>query len=367
MTADVAPNPSISIRALVPPLPAQHVMRWQRGYRLALVLADAAGVLFAGALSELLRLNRLVPRSPDQGRYALFVICFSGIWIAMVTISGGYDRQVLGHGMDEYKRSLNALGRFTALTAGFVLLTEADVDRLSFVIFIATLAMAAPLSRSLLRVILGRLREQGRAMRNVLIVGTPGSAFPMASRMLRGNAAGYRVVGLCTAGGTDRRDNGDWHRPPARVPRQDERRKQPHLPPVLGSFSDVRTLVQAGDIDTVAVSQSSALTPEAFRQLTWELEDTGVEIIVAPALIDVAGPRIQVTPVAGLPLLYVSTPRFTGARRAVKTAQDLILASLALVCLAPLFAIIRLLIRHGSPGRVFCFRSESARAVSPSR
>ena len=58
------------------------------------------------------------------------------------------------------------------------------------------------------------------------------------------------------------------------------------------------------------------MSPAVLRRLSWELEGTGVGLVVAPALLDVAGPRISVRPVAGLPLLHVEEPELSGVRQA---------------------------------------------------
>ena len=51
-----------------------------------------------------------------------------------------------------------------------------------------------------------------------------------------------------------------------------------------------------------------------LRGLAWELEKTGTDLCVAPALLDVAGPRTTIRPTAGLTLLHVDHPQLTGAR-----------------------------------------------------
>ena len=54
-----------------------------------------------------------------------------------------------------------------------------------------------------------------------------------------------------------------------------------------------------------------------------------------PGLVEVAGPRMHIRPLMGFPLLHVEEPHFTGWRRVVKRATDLLLASVGLVVLAP--------------------------------
>jgi exopolysaccharide biosynthesis polyprenyl glycosylphosphotransferase len=65
---------------------------------------------------------------------------------------------------------------------------------------------------------------------------------------------------------------------------------------------------------------------------------------------DVAGPRIAIRPVCGLPLLHVDEPTLTGGRRVAKACLDRSAALLALLVLAPVLAAIALAVRLTSPG-----------------
>jgi exopolysaccharide biosynthesis polyprenyl glycosylphosphotransferase len=87
-----------------------------------------------------------------------------------------------------------------------------------------------------------------------------------------------------------------------------------------------------------------------LRRVCWALENTDVDVVVAPALIEVAGPRLHIRPVARLPLLHVEKPEFTGGRRIVKGTFDRLVAVAALTLLSPLLVAIALAIRLTSPG-----------------
>ncbi len=110
-------------------------------------------------------------------------------------------------------------------------------------------------------------------------------------------------------------------------------------------------------VDTVAVAHSPGVTPAVLRQLSWSLEGTGIDLLVAPALTDVAGPRIHVRPVSGLPLLQVAQPQFTGARRLLKETQDRSGALVLLLAAAPVLAAAAAAVRLSSRGPVL-FRQE---------
>ena len=106
------------------------------------------------------------------------------------------------------------------------------------------------------------------------------------------------------------------------------------------------------EADTVAVGAWSDLTQADLRRLSWELEGSGISLVVAPSLTDVAGPRIHIRPVSGLPLLHIEEPDFSGGRRLLKSVADRGIALVSLVLLAPLFALLALLVRLDSEGDV---------------
>ena len=124
----------------------------------------------------------------------------------------------------------------------------------------------------------------------------------------------------------------------------------PDLEAILKVIRDTR-------VDAVAVSAGVPLHPQDLRSLGWELAAQDTQMILAPALTDVAGPRIHTQPVAGLPLIHVSTPKLTGGKKVAKRAFDLIGSSLLIIALAPLLMISAFLVKISSPGPVF-YRQE---------
>jgi exopolysaccharide biosynthesis polyprenyl glycosylphosphotransferase len=131
-----------------------------------------------------------------------------------------------------------------------------------------------------------------------------------------------------------------------------------HLPiPVYGSELDLLDLVQQTQADTIAVCGARGVGPEALRRLAWQLEGSGIELVVAPSLTNIAGPRVHIRPVEGLPLLHVEEPTVSGVGWLVKGVLDRAVALLGLIVLSPLLATTALLIKVSSPGSVF-FRQE---------
>ena len=68
---------------------------------------------------------------------------------------------------------------------------------------------------------------------------------------------------------------------------------------VVGRLDEVAEHVRRGGYRIVAVTADSYWTPRRLQQLAWRLEGSGAEMVVAPTLMEVAGPRLHVSGVLG--------------------------------------------------------------------
>ena len=78
---------------------------------------------------------------------------------------------------------------------------------------------------------------------------------------------------------------------------------------VLRTVDDLRA-------EVVAVASDPDLSGHALRRLAWALDERDVDLIVSPGIVEVAGPRLSIRPVAGLSLLHVERPVTRGGRDA---------------------------------------------------
>jgi exopolysaccharide biosynthesis polyprenyl glycosylphosphotransferase len=100
----------------------------------------------------------------------------------------------------------------------------------------------------------------------------------------------------------------------------------------------------------VVVTGSGVLSRHALRRLAWQLEGTSARLYVASAVSDVAVPRISLQSLGGMTLLHVEAPLLGGARLALKSTVDRLVALAGLVVLGPPLLLLAALIRLDSPG-----------------
>ncbi len=256
------------------------------------------------------------------------------VWPLSIWANRGYESKFVGSGTEEFRKVFHAGVALLCVVAmsGVLLKWQPSRSGIAFLV----VAIFATLSwRYLLRQALHRRNRRGLDMRRVLLVGHQSAAEELLMSLRRETHHGLDVVGVCVPCGQQSLLEGVLN--PAMI---------------MGSFDDVERVVAAEGIDVVAVLSCPEFDGAALRQLVWSLEPLGVALLVAPASVEVAGPRLSVRPAAGLPLLHLEAPELAGARRVLKSSGDRLGALLGLIVLSPLLVLVGLAIRIDSPGSV---------------
>jgi exopolysaccharide biosynthesis polyprenyl glycosylphosphotransferase len=120
----------------------------------------------------------------------------------------------------------------------------------------------------------------------------------------------------------------------------------------LGGVGDLAEIVRRFDVERAIVAFSEQPHEETL-QLVRRLADAGLQVDIVPRLFEVVSPGTAVHSVEGLPLMSLPPPRLSRPARLAKRCLDVVGASLALLLLAPLFAVVAALIELDSPGAVF--------------
>ncbi|OLR91184.1 exopolysaccharide biosynthesis polyprenyl glycosylphosphotransferase [Actinokineospora bangkokensis] len=320
-----------SLPAGEPSLPP--VSGWEPRYRAAVILWDLVSVLVGVVGGGGFVQYRIHPDDPVIGEVGVTVFA---VLVLSLLVNRAWNTAALGQGAEEFRR----LGR--AFLTGAVVLSMGgllfDIARLRLWVFlvIPVTAVLVFTSRYTQRRVLHRKRREGRCLLPVLAAGSTHTMRDLIART-RGSAhLGWRVDAVCTTDG-----RGPGH--------------SDHLDgvPVVGRISDLATHARRGGYRIVAVTPDQHWTPKRLQQLAWRLEGSGADMVVAPVLMEVAGPRLHVDGVLGMPLLRVSAPQFTGARRVVKDVFDRLGALLLLAVASPVMLAIALAIAVDSRGGVF--------------
>ncbi|MBW3646323.1 MAG: sugar transferase [Actinobacteria bacterium] len=306
---------------------------WLRRYAFWLVFLDLTMLVLAGTITASTYGSNEVAAA-QAGLYAAMSAGLPLAWMAALALSRCYETRFLGEGPEEYRRVGNAALKVMAVAAVASFLLELPFAQGFGVPFLLAGTVALLLGRVWARAVLHAGRRRTRWTHRVLVVGSRGQAADLAGELSRSARAGYCIVGAVIPGGDET---------PLRL-------HDDTTVPVAGKLTRLGTAVLATGADTVAVAAGPETSGEGLRLLSYELEGTGVDLLVAPALASISGTRVSIRPVAGLPLLHLDEPELTGARKVVKQGFDLVTASLLVLLLLPVLAGIAALVRATSPG-----------------
>lgn len=186
------------------------------------------------------------------------------------------------------------------------------------------------------------VRRHARALRRVLVIGEAGAVDAVVGQLAERTDHGYVTVGACVVGEGEVLSG---VRVCARL-RADESTDLDEDAAPVGEAA------QALGADLVFVAAGRHMSGDRLRQLSWSLHDRGCPLMVVPGIIEVARRRVRPTSAAGLTLLDIAPPTRGGVPTLLKAVTDRVGALLLLVALAPLFALLALVVRVGSRGPV---------------
>jgi exopolysaccharide biosynthesis polyprenyl glycosylphosphotransferase len=306
-------------------------LRWPVRYLLATTATDALAIVAALALAQVVRFG---PDSLDYAsgagiEYAVLAAVIAAVWLITLSATRSRAARLVGVGFAEYQRVTNATLLTFGLLAIIAFLFQIDLARGYLGIALPTGLVLLLAGRKFWRVQLTRLRRNGRCLTGALVVGSTTDVREVIHQLRANLTAGYRPIGVVR---TDA---------PASVFEGLPGIDLDHLADTSRS-SRTKAVMVAGNLPGGS---------EQLRTIGWSLENSSTELILVSSLTDVAGPRIHMRPVEGLPMVHVQLPKYTGFTYAVKRLIDVVVAGLGLVLLAPVFGLIALavLLEDGGP------------------
>lgn len=318
---------------------------WQRSYITRLRIIDALVILWAVAGAFGIRFGFQEDGAGEirESEYLLLAAVLAVAWWFMLALWGTRESTIFGAGSEEYKRVLAASSWLFGVLAVVSYASRIDVARGFVGLAFPAGTIGLLIARWLVRQHLSVERKQGRSASRLLLIGGPHTVAHLVQSLRGVPTAGYLPVAA--------------HLPGAAL----DSSLESQIPiPVTGVENDIESILSvivATEVDSVAISAGVNLRPADLRTLGWELAARDIGMILAPALTDVAGPRIHTQPVAGLPLIHVSTPKLTGGKKVAKRMFDITVAGLLVACLSPLFLALAALVKLSSPGPIL-YRQE---------
>lgn len=254
------------------------------------------------------------------------------VWLLMLVLFGAYRTRNYGAGFEEFRAISIASGVTFGIACMGGFLSYNQPTRGYPIIFLLLGAPLLLLVRYIDRQTLHSARREGRLAIRMLAVGSPAAVAEIVQVLSRAPWMGYRLVGMCVPGGQDTAGTGV---------------------PVFGDIEDVRRVAVETGADGVIVAGGSYSSGADLRRLGWELQGLDLDMLVVPSLTDIAGPRVHMRHVAGLPFVQVEEPQSDRAGGWLKRAFDLVASSMVILFLSPLLIGTALIIWLQDRGPIF--------------
>lgn len=299
---------------------------------------DVLCIVIALYLGELLRtqvdFGLEGPVSAFQTPRWLFVLA-PLLWLAALYMSQIY---VLRRNLTSTQRISNLIvGQLgaTLLFWGLLYIGFRDYSRLQsfYVIGFSFLLLLG--YRLIAHALAERIGRDAYQATRILIIGRDQAAEQLADAVATGQSSQIRFVGFVDseASASDRADE---------------------QMPVLGTLDQLSQLIREHHVTDLVISlkwfdqDAVALIGRILR----EVENTNVDVRVAPDYSDVAYFQASSDMFAGVPLITIRAPILTAGQRFLKRLLDIAFAGTALLLCLPLFIVIAIAIRLDTPGPV---------------
>lgn len=319
---------------------------WRRLWIARLMVTDVAMLCVASGVALLIRVT-VAPLVPGVGelteRQTYAAVGITVVWLTTLAAFDTRATHVLGVGAEEFRRivqaTLVAIGIVTIASVAFHLETSRTLTVLVFVLGLFALISGRAMWRLRLRV----RRRAGDLMIPVVVIGGLDSAQQLAQRLKAKHICGFAVVGVWVPQRTSST---------ALMLDVDGERI-----PVFGPDRSLPDLLDHTRAQVAIVTDTEQLGFHGVKELTWELGEAGVQMLLSPSVMDVASSRIDLTNVASMPFLSLSEPQYTRAVGWRKALVDRIAALGLLLLLLPVLGFTAMVIRLTSAGPVL-YRQE---------
>jgi exopolysaccharide biosynthesis polyprenyl glycosylphosphotransferase len=312
--------------------------KYRRGWlvRRALLTADLVGLITAFLISQKLfgTTDALRSRIDRLDEYVLFFATLPA-WVIAAKCYGLYDKdeESADHStVDDFSGVFHLVTVVSWLLYGGAFVSgiiNPNIPKL--LCFWALAVTAIPLARATSR---AYCRRQIEYLQNTIIVGAGDVGQSLARKLLQHPEYGVNLVGFVDS-----------------APKE----QSPGLEHValLGVPEDLVDITQVLDVEWVIIAFSGDPHEDTLRLIDDLRAKTNVHVDIVPRLFDRLGPSLAIHTVEGVPLLGLPPLRLTWSSLFVKRAVDLVVASFALIAVAPLMAMVAIVIRLDSPGPIF--------------
>lgn len=299
-----------------------------------LVLVDAVMTALAFYFGYLIRVASDSPATSTIPAFTVYLgmmLIQVGVMVAVFFFAKLYHVKRVASRVDELYAVFAAVSVGSLISIAVTSLVykgELDFPRLMLVYAWVLNIVLVMVGRLIHGVVQKLLRRSGLGTDRVLIVGTGEVGRLLLQKVRHAPHLGYEPVGFVDANGNTEDILGL---------------------PVLGSVSDLSSIIDRHDVDEVLVAMPEAPTDQLL-QIISQCDRGRIGIRVFPDLFQIIASEVSIDDLDGLPMLTVRDLALRGWKLTLKRAFDLVFGTIFLIAASPLMVLIAVLVKLDSPG-----------------
>ena len=245
-----------------------------------------------------------------------------------------YDHKRIQGWREEYRHiSKIVLASSSLLLIIMVTFQRGNISKDVILIFSIFTCILTFLGRFVTQKFVGWVHRQNRKLRNILLIGWNKRAYDFTMRILEKPQLGYRIIGFLDVFSE----------------KETNRRFDLYLE-CLGTLADFDYVIDHVGVDEVVVSLPIRSFYEHISYLIEHCETQGIEVHLLSNFFEMKIARSQIDEFDGIPVLTFKTNPISIWQSYVKRSFDLIVASMIMIPLAPIYLLAAILIKLLSPG-----------------
>ena len=262
-------------------------------------------------------------------------ILIAMVWLLIFSFSGLYQPRRGKSKIDEFFLVLSSIILCIMILMGCAFLYRGfSYSRsIALIFFIIDLFFVISF-RSVIRIILQKLRAHGFNIRRVLILGAGHIGIELAEKISSNPGLGFKLIGFLD-------DD------------PEKANKGINSSRILGNLDILNDLIDEHNVDQVYITLPITSQRRIKKVLKKLDNDRDLSIKIVPDVTEYIALKAGVEDLDGLPIINLSFVPLSVWNQVIKRIVDILLSSIGLIILSPLFLIISIIIRSTSSGPVF--------------
>jgi exopolysaccharide biosynthesis polyprenyl glycosylphosphotransferase len=269
-----------------------------------------------------------------EAPFVALMVAIATVWVILFDLQGAYSYQRFTSFATELKLVLRTVIIGCLLIVGALFLLRLGyVPRTLLLLFGLLSFLLLSLEKLLVFQIASKIRECGYNRKAVLVVGTGRQTQEFMKAIERNFSWGLDIIGFLDAG---REGIGQiiFGRP------------------ILGSFSDIVSVMHAHRLDEVIITVSTSRLPE-IKKVLEACEREGVQIRIISDFLGKIAKGVWADTIYNLPIISINYVSDNRNALMIKRVIDIIGSLILLILLAPVFLIVAFALKIFSPGPLF--------------